>query len=114
MLEHTLHLYQSVFFFVLFFNEISDHPALTLYKPDQRQTNQKKKTVCPQVVTRILLFYKWCIHLLFFLFCFVFRRLFFGVNEISVKVPSLFKLLIKEVGPTKTLSLTPGLSQIVY
>ncbi|XP_053490134.1 polyamine-transporting ATPase 13A3 isoform X3 [Ictalurus furcatus] len=26
-----------------------------------------------------------------------YRRLFFGVNEISVKVPSLFKLLIKEV-----------------
>lgn len=25
------------------------------------------------------------------------RKLFFGVNEIAVKVPSLFKLLIKEV-----------------
>lgn len=29
-----------------------------------------------------------------------FRRLFFGVNEIAVKVPSVFKLLIKEVGPS--------------
>lgn len=28
------------------------------------------------------------------------RRLFFGVNEIAVKVPSVFKLLIKEVGPS--------------
>lgn len=26
------------------------------------------------------------------------RKLFFGVNEIDVKVPSVFKLLIKEVG----------------
>lgn len=28
------------------------------------------------------------------------RKLFFGVNEIAVKVPSVFKLLIKEVWPS--------------
>lgn len=33
----------------------------------------------------------------FFFFFYPGRRLFFGVNEISVKVPSVFKLLIKEV-----------------
>lgn len=49
--------------------------------------------------------YKKSFHLS--LFCFLLRALFFGVNEIEVRVPSLFKLLIKEVRILSAPSLLP-------